>query len=160
MKKFVYAVIVLLFIILSARPAAAFDPRASQMRKVLEKYHSPMIGLEDKMIATADKYGLDWTMLAAIAGTESSFGKRMPANCINPYGWGIYGDHRICFESFEKAIDTVGEGLGKKYNKTSVSTIAHTYNTVSTDGWTRHTNYFMDKIKNTDVPVQVLPITL
>ena len=63
--------------------AADFDTRAAQMHTVLTKYHSPMIGLEGVMIATAEKYGLDWTLLAAIAGTESSFGRRMPANWSN-----------------------------------------------------------------------------
>lgn len=60
------------------------DERVAKMRVVLTKYNSPMVGLEDTMIRTAEKYGLDWTLLAAIAGTESSFAKRMPYQCNNP----------------------------------------------------------------------------
>lgn len=140
--------------------AVEHDFRAAQMHTVLTQYHSPMIGLEDVLIATADKYQLDWTILAAIAGTESSFGIHMPANCINPYGWGIYGENKLCFKSFTDAIEGVAAGLAGKYNTTSLESIARTYNTVSTSGWLSHTRYFMNKIKTAQVPVSAIPITL
>ena len=140
--------------------AAEHDPRAAQMRVVLAKYKSPMVGLEDVLIATAEKYGLDWTLMAAIAGTESSFAKRMPQNCNNPYGWGIYGDNKLCFESLEASIEGVASGLAKKYNISTLESIACTYNTVSTDGWISHTRFFMNKIKTAEVPISSLPITL
>lgn len=136
------------------------DPRAAQMRVVLTKYNSPMVGLEDVLISTAEKYGLDWTLMAAIAGTESSFAKRMPANCNNPYGWGIYGDNKLCFKSLEDSIEGVASGLAKKYNISSIESIARTYNKVSTEGWIKHTKFFMRKIKTAEVPVSSLPITL
>ena len=140
--------------------ASEHDPRVAQMRVVLAKYNSPMIGLEDVLIATAEKYGLDWTLMAAIAGTESSFARRMPYNCNNPYGWGIYGDNKLCFESLEASIEGVASGLAKKYNISSIESIARTYNTVSTDGWIKHTKFFMNKIKTAQIPVSSLPITL
>lgn len=130
------------------------------MRVVLTKYNSPMIGLEDVLIRTAEKYGLDWTLMAAIAGTESSFAKRMPHNCNNPYGWGIYGDNKICFGSLEASIEGVASGLAKKYNISSIESIARTYNKVSTEGWIKHTTFFMNKIKTAEIPVSSLPITL
>ncbi len=140
--------------------AAESDHRIAQMHVVLAKYNSPMIGLEDVLIRTAVKYNLDWTMMAAIAGTESSFGKRMPGNCINPYGWGIYGDNKLCFKSFEDSIEGVASGLAKKYNISSIDSIARTYNTVSTAGWITHTRFFMNKIKTAEIPASALPITL
>ena len=140
--------------------AATPDLRPAQMRAILTKYNSPMVGLEDTLIRTAEKYGLDWTLLAAIAGTESSFAKRMPANCNNPYGWGIYGDNQLCFASLESAIEGVASGLAAKYNLSSLESIAKTYNSVSTDGWIRHTRFFMHKIKTAEIPVSALPITL
>jgi hypothetical protein len=119
-----------------------------------------MIGLEDVLIKTAEKYGLDWTLMAAIAGTESSFAKRMPHNCNNPYGWGIYGDNKICFATLEESIEGVASGLAKKYNISSIESIARTYNKVSTEGWISHTRFFMNKIKTAEIPVSALPITL
>lgn len=140
--------------------ATQHDTRAAQMRVVLTIYNSPMIGLEDVLIATAEQYGLDWTLMAAIAGTESSFAKRMPHQCINPYGWGIYGDNKLCFKSLKDSIEGVALGLAKKYNTSSLESIARTYNSVSTEGWIRHTRFFMNKIKTAQIPVSALPITL
>lgn len=119
-----------------------------------------MVGYERELIAIAEKYNLDWTILAAIAGTESSFGKRMPANCLNPYGWGIYGDNRLCFKTYPDAAEAVAKGLYTRYNTTSLESIGRTYNKVSTEGWISHTRFFMNKIKSASVPVSSLPITL
>ena len=130
------------------------------MRVILKKYNSPMIGLEEVLISTAEKYNLDWTLMAAIAGTESSFAKRMPANCVNPYGWGIYGNNKLCFKSLEDSIEGVASGLAKKYNISTLESIARTYNTVSTAGWISHTKFFMNKIKTAEIPVSSLPINL
>jgi hypothetical protein len=163
MKKIIIWIASLVLIFLSGTTsikANEHDTRVAQMRVVLTKYNSPMIGLEDVLIKTAEKYGLDWTLMAAIAGTESSFAKRMPYQCNNPYGWGIYGDKKLCFESIEASIEGVASGLAKKYNISSIESIARTYNTVSTDGWISHTKFFMNKIKTAQVPVSALPITL
>jgi hypothetical protein len=165
MKQYLIAIALLCSLCVSARPARAYDARVAQMETVLAKYRSPMAGHAELLIQTAEKYGLDWTLLAAIAGTESSFGRRMPVSasgetCINPYGWGIYGENKLCFASFEAAIEGVAAGLAAKYNLSSLESIAHTYNTVSTDGWIQHTRFFMNKIKTAQVPVSALPITL
>jgi hypothetical protein len=163
MKKIIVWGITSLLLFISGTKLALADTvdlRREQMRVVLTKYNSPMVGLEDVLISTAEKYNLDWTLMAAIAGTESSFAKRMPHNCNNPYGWGIYGDNKICFESLEASIEGVASGLAKKYNISSVESIARTYNTVSTDGWIKHTRFFMEKIKTAEIPVSALPITL
>lgn len=163
MKKIIVCGITSLLLFISGTKLAianTTDLRRQQMRVILTKYNSPMVGLEDILISTAEKYNLDWTIMAAIAGTESSFAKRMPRNCNNPYGWGIYGDHKICFESLEASIESVASGLAKKYNISSLESIARTYNTVSTDGWIKHTKFFMEKIKTVEIPVSSLPITL
>ena len=135
------------------------EEKEIKMRLVLEQYNSPMQGLESVLIDTAERYNLDWTLLAAIAGVESSFARRMPAACINPFGWGIYGDNRLCFESLKNSIEQVGEGLGTRYNTASLYTIAKTYNPTS-DTWMNKVSYFMRKIQTQEIPVSELPITL
>lgn len=153
-------IIALVIPLFTSKDVIAFDERVVKMNVILTKYNSPMVGLESTLIKLADDRGLDWTILAAIAGTESTFGKRMPYQCLNPYGWGIYGDNKICFASFEKAAETVADGLVKKYNTSSLYSIARTYNSVSTDSWAAHTQYFINKIKTAEIPVHALPITL
>lgn len=162
MKKILATLIICLLLLIDASEALAFDHdvRPLAMRAVLDKYNSPMIGHEVELIAIAEKYGLDWTILAAIAGTESSFGRRMPEGCLNPYGWGIYGSNRLCFKSFPEAAEAVAKGLSTRYNTSSLETIGRTYNKVSTDGWISHTKFFMNKIKNASIPVADLPIEL
>ena len=162
MKKIVSVIIILVLILSRASSASAFeyDVRPISMRVVLEKYNSPMVGYEVELIQIAEKYGLDWTLLAAIAGTESSFGKRMPANCLNPYGWGVYGDNKLCFKSFPEAAEAVAKGLSSRYNISSLESIGRTYNKVSTEGWVNHTHFFSNKIKNASIPVAELPIEL
>lgn len=162
MKKILIILILSLVSLTNASEALAFDHdvRPLAMRVVFEKYNSPMMGYEVELITIAEKYGLDWTLLAAIAGTESSFGKRMPADCLNPYGWGIYGSNKLCFKSFPEAAEAVAKGLSTRYNTSSLESIGRTYNKVSTDGWISHTRLFMDKIKNASIPVTELPIEL
>ncbi len=161
MKNLLIAILMAIITILSLTTSTqAYDEREIKMNIVLKRYNSPMVGLESELIKIATDHDLDWTLMAAIAGTESSFGKRMPHECINPYGWGIYGDNKLCFESFTDAANTVSTGLSTKYNTASLTSIARTYNTVSTDSWLSHTQFFNNKITNTEIPVEKLPITL
>ncbi len=140
--------------------AQAFSEKEIKLNLVLQAYHSPLQGHEKQLIETAERYHLDWALLAAISGTESAFAKRMPHNCLNPFGWGIYGQNKLCFSSFDQAIETVGQGIGTKYNTSSLETIAHTYNSAHTQHWLKLTRNFLRRIKNQPVPASKLPITL
>lgn len=145
-------------------PAVATDytreEKVIKLRLVFEKYNSPFLGMEEAFLDVADTYSIDWTLLPAISGTESSFAKRMPANCNNPYGWGITGTKRLCFSNLENATKAVAEGLTTKYNTTSLQTIARKYNPSYTDHWVKNTTFFMNKIKNVQVPLAAMPINL
>lgn len=162
MKKILANAILVFTILFTAPVVRGFDHdvRPLAMRAVFEKYNSPMLGSEAELIRIAEKYGLDWTLLAAIAGTESSFGKRMPDGCLNPYGWGIYGSNRLCFKSFPEAAEAVAKGLSTRYNISSLESIGRTYNKVSTDSWVSHTRFFMNRIKTAQISVASLPINL
>lgn len=162
MRHIIARVIIALILIfgLVQNVSAATNLQILRAETVLKSYNSPMQGSAKELIEIAQDYNLDWTLLIAIAGTESSFGKRMPANCTNPYGWGIYGDHKLCFESFSDAARAVATGLTTRYNTTSLEAIGRTYNKVSTESWIKHTQFFMNKIKNASIPVSNLPIEL
>lgn len=160
-KNLFWVLLTLLFSFVTPQPVLGVDDlRVLQLETVLMAYHSPMLPYASELITLAEKYKLDWTLLAAIAGTESSFGKRMPESCLNPYGWGIYGSNRLCFATFPEAAEAVAKGLSTRYNTTSLESIARTYNKVSTEGWLNHTRFFVNKIKNQSIPVAQLPIEL
>lgn len=88
------------------------DRRVAKLEKFLESYHSPLVEYADVFIESADKYGLDWKLVPAITGVESTFGRQIPANSYNAYGWanGAYS-----FKSWEESINHVSQALKEKY---------------------------------------------
>ncbi len=124
------------------------DSRVKVLKKFLEKYRSPLIPFASTFVEVADKYDIDWKLVAAISGVESTFGREIPDNSFNGWGWGIYGDNIIRFSSWEEGIETVSEGLRTNYiNKwgaEDVWEIGRFY--ASSPTWAQRVVYFMDKI--------------
>lgn len=92
------------------------DPRVIAMRNFLRSYNSPMVPYADIFIFEADRYGLDWRLVASISGVESAFGTLIPPNSNN--GWGWKGDPTrewSYFSSWSDAIRTVTRGLALGY---------------------------------------------
>lgn len=63
------------------------DPRVIAMQKFLLAYNSPMYPFAKTFIEEADKYGLDWRLVASISGVESAFGNIIPRGTNNAWGW-------------------------------------------------------------------------
>src|SRR3989338_7185505 len=57
------------------------------IKKVLEKYHSPLAKNVDAFVKTCMKYRLDCYLLPSITGVESTFGRFIYPNSSNPFGW-------------------------------------------------------------------------
>ena len=92
------------------------DPRVVAMRNFLVSYQSPMAGDAEVFIKEADRYGLDWRLVASISGVESAFGNLIPPGSYN--GWGWKGDPArdwSHFGSWENGITTVTRGLALGY---------------------------------------------
>jgi len=122
------------------------DRRIDTLEAFLEKYNSPLAPYSQVFIATADKYGLDWRLIPAITGVESTFGKRIPYNSYNAYGW-ANGEYR--FTSWEESIAIVGEALRTKYEDkgaVSINQIARRYAPPSSS-WAGKVKFFMRKIE-------------
>jgi len=123
-----------------------FDKREIRLRKFLQKHNSPLTDYSFFFIEKADEYNLDWRLLPAIAGVESSFGKRIPAGSYNPFGW-ANGEFR--FASWEESIETVSKSLREKYyNKglKNINSIAKVYAPPSKT-WASKVIFFMNKIE-------------
>ena len=70
----------------------------------------PLAGMGMKMVIEAEKNGIDWRLLPAIAVRESTGGKRACKGATyNSFGW---GSCKINFKSNENAIETVARNLG------------------------------------------------
>jgi len=122
------------------------DRRRVVLKKFLKSHNSPLAAHAEEFVSAADKYSLDWRLVAAISGVESTFGKKMPANSYNAYGWanGAYS-----FKSWEESIAVVSKTLREKYidkGATNISKIARIYAPPS-NTWAWKVRFFMRKIE-------------
>ena len=86
------------------------EARAEAVDAYFQKYNMPLLGTGITMVEEAEKNGLDWRLVAAIAVRESTGGKYACKRAENnPFGW---GSCKIDFESNEHAIATVAKNLG------------------------------------------------
>lgn len=92
---------------------------AQRIDQYLKKQGSPLAGYGSVFVREGRRNGFDPLLLVAIAGAESSFGKKLNG-AHNPFGWGPGTD----FGSFEDAISRVSAGLRKGYFAEGRKTIA------------------------------------
>lgn len=131
------------------------DERIPLLRGYLQAKGSPLAPKAAQMIVTADKYQFDWRLLPAIAGKESSFGKKIPWDkegqkpSYNAWGWGIYGDQVLSFSSWDEAIEKVGAGLRDGYfdkNITTIEDIMRYFTPRSNGSWAADVSSIMEQI--------------
>jgi hypothetical protein len=122
------------------------DPRVGQLRAFLDQYNSPLAEYAEVFVAYADMYDIDWRLVPAISGVESTFGKRIPANSYNAYGW---ANGNYAFTSWEDSIEIVSRTLKERYiekGALSINQIARRYAPPSST-WAGKVKYFMKKIQ-------------
>lgn len=127
------------------------DFRVRRLKDFLEKYNSPLAPYAEDFIKSADTYNIDWRLVPAIAGVESTFGKHIPKGSYNAYGW-ANGNHK--FTSWENSIEVVTSTLRQKYYDRGADTlpkISRRYAPPSTT-WAWKVDYFMNKIDS--IPVE------
>ena len=122
------------------------DERVEKLKTYLASYNSPLTPYAKVFVQKADQYELDWRLVASISGVESTFGKRLPSNSYNAYGW---NGGNFYFKDWEDGIDTVSKTLREKYaDKWAADTpyeIAPYYAPPSKT-WAGNVDYFMRKI--------------
>ncbi len=121
------------------------DERVEKLRAYFAKHKSPLEPYAYDFVYYADTYNLDWKLVAAISGVESTFGKHIPKNSFNAYGW-ANGDYR--FNSWEDSIEHVSKTLRMKYYDRGLDTvpkIARVYAPPSTT-WGGNVTFFMTQI--------------
>jgi len=62
------------------------DKRVDTLRAFLHEYNSPLENDAVSFVREADANAIDWKLVAAIAGTESTFGKHIPYGSYNAWG--------------------------------------------------------------------------
>ncbi len=84
--------------------------RARAIDEFLESYDSPLAGYGMKFVTEAEKNDLDWRLLVAIAGRESTFARHACKKVTNSFLG--YGSCKINFKSVDEAIERVSASLG------------------------------------------------
>ena len=121
------------------------DPRTSILAAYFAKYNSPFQYHAQDFIDASDTYNVDWRLVPAISGVESTFGKRSYG--YNAWGWGIYGDQRLNFSSWRKGIFTVTEGLKENYiDKGYTDPLIMNKKYAASPTWGVRVNFFMNDI--------------
>lgn len=140
------------------------DERIDQLRAYLTMHNSPLAGEAAHFIAEADRLDLDWKLVAAIAGTESTFGKHVPGGSYNAWGWGIPtgAQSGIAFATWKDGITTVSEGLKYRYvnrGAVSVEQIGRIY--AASPRWAGNVRFFLNEIASfTPTDPALLAVTL
>lgn len=129
----------------SDAPTVSFDYRVENLRNFLTKFDSPLASYASDFVEKADQNGLDYRLVPSISGVESTFGKQIPPDSYNAYGW-VNGNYR--FKSWSDSINVVSSTLKNQYvdrGASSIAKIARRYAPPSSS-WAGKVNYFVGKI--------------
>lgn len=133
----------------SSAMIVAKDGRADILNNYFKKYNSPMEGLGNTIVESADRHKIPFNYLVAIGQCEGNLGKSIPHNSYNTWGWGIYGDNMTKFSSWEEAIETVSKGLRENYFDLGLDTpekMMPKYTPPSQGSWANCLNTFLSEL--------------
>lgn len=126
------------------------DARVEIIRKYLDTYNSPMVAHASEIVEAADRYGIDFRLITAIAQQESNLCKRIPPETFNCWGWGIHSRGTLGFTSFTEGIETVTRGLKQEYidkGYTDPEVIMSKYTPLSDGSWAHGVQTFLDEME-------------
>jgi hypothetical protein len=133
--------------------AKQLDERAVILQAYLAKHNAPLQYHAQDFVEAADLYNLDWKFVAAISGVESTFGKHVPGgtdpefSSFNGWGWGVYGDKSLGFDSWRDGIFTVSKGLRENYfDKGLTEPYAINKKYAASQSWGKNVTFFLNDI--------------
>ncbi|MFZ5845692.1 MAG: hypothetical protein ACOY0S_04475 [Patescibacteria group bacterium] len=129
---------------------ATADKRSQQLQAFLAAHNSPLTEEANHFVSEADRLNLDWKLVAAIAGVESTFGRFIPTNSFNAWGWGVFTGLQdgVHFKDWKDGITQVSEGLRHNYldrGATTIEQIGRIY--AASPAWPWKVRYFLAKIE-------------
>lgn len=141
------------------------DIRFIHLQRFLETHNSPLAEYADSFVKEADANGLDWKLVTAIAGVESTFGKRIPSGSYNAWGWGIPtgAQSGIAFKDWGTGIQTVSRGLKTRYvdrGAVTIEQMGRIY--AASPRWAGNVRFFIQRIEDFTKlsTIQTLEVTL
>lgn len=133
------------------------DARAEIVANFLEKHQSPMKPYDHYgqiLVDIADRYGIDFRLLPAIAMQESNLCKNTnpdaPHNCL---GFGIHKSGTLDFDNYEAGFDRAGRELKAYYidrGLVTVEQIETKYTPSSHGSWASSVNQWAAEMEYDD----------
>ena len=103
--------------ILSRLDESNIDERILKIESFYNRYDLPLADNAADFVASADEYGIDWRLVAAIGMIESTGGKFACETAdYSAFGW---GSCKINFDSYTESIDVVSMNLAGKNPNTA-----------------------------------------
>ena len=136
-------------------PAADFDSlsqdnRVLGLQEFLENYESPLSNYSHVLVREADNWGLNYTLIPAIAMQESGGCNKMPKNSYNCWGYATSTpDKRFRFSSYPEAIQKIAKTLKQSYiNKgyNDLYSLEEKWTSFDNRNWSHAVYFFMSKI--------------
>jgi hypothetical protein len=118
------------------------EQKIERIRNHFEERDSELADYAEDFVSVANKYGIDYRLLPAIATYESDAGNSN-FKPYNPFGWGNKG-----FGSYSEAIEVVGKGLAGYYAKglDTVAEIAPVYCPPNSKNWEKNIKSIMSNL--------------
>ncbi len=133
------------------------DARPELIANFLERHQSPLTPYDyygQKLVEIADRHGLDFRLLPAIAMQESNLCRvtnpQAPHNCL---GFGIHSQGTLDFNSYEAGFERAARELKQNYinqGLDTVSLIESKYTPSSNGSWADSVNQWMAEIRYDD----------
>ncbi len=130
------------------------DKRAQILKDYLAQFNSPLQYHTQDLVDAADANDVDWKLIVSIAGAESTFGKKIPGgtnpqhSSFNGWGWGVYGDNVLYFDSWREALFKVSKGIKNGYADKGLSNPEQmNIKYSSSPFWADSVSYFMRDIE-------------
>jgi len=129
------------------------DARPVIIEAYLQKHNSPLYPYASKLLEAAERYGVDYSLIVAIAQCESNLCKKSPPGSYNCWG---FENGKTKFLSWEQAFNQVAKTLKEGYIDKGLITpeeIMPKYAPPSVDKggpWAKCVTQFMEELKHGD----------
>ena len=128
------------------------NDRAGKLQIFLSDHNSPLAPYAKAIVQDADKYAIDYTLIPAIAGKESSFGNATITGSYNAWGvmaWDAQGRRSLRhFDSWLDGIDYEAHMLATNYRFNAIAAIGAKYcpKVECSETWAQDVTSFSEQI--------------
>ena len=127
------------------------DARVAILKKFFSTYKSPLVDSSENIVRHSDIQGIDYALIPAISMQESQGCKIIPPGSHNCWGFGIYGNRKVEFDSYDSAISAVAKTIKEAYIKrglTNPTLLEDRWTPSSVGNWSYSVNFFIGKIRD------------